>query len=96
MRPGFGTEFGEKSHTYVLCRSKVIIARLFLEHKAIPIGYSGRISSLPTIFCRNPVRETNGIKISQEFWMEKQAASTIETHLNQFLSFCHFFVCSFM
>ena len=65
-------------------------SKMFLEHKAIPIGYSGRISSLPTIFCRNPVRETNGIKIPQEFRSENQAATPIKTQLNQKSILCHF------
>ena len=54
----FGAEFGEK----VICMSfKSNHSKMFLEHKAITIGYSERISSLPTIFCRNPVRETKAI-----------------------------------
>ena len=47
MHAGFGAEFGEK----VICMSfKSNHSKMFLEHKAITIGYSGRISSLPTIF----------------------------------------------
>ena len=68
---------------------------MFLEHKAIPIGYSGRISSLPTIFLSESGERNKRHQNSSRIPVGKSGGyadkNTVESKVNTL----SFFVCSF-